>query len=278
MSFALYGAASSLFCFVWMLLAASSPTASRFVAAGELEMLRKEGVVEPAVSTQASATETKAKGGFSRRMLFSAPVMAVCYAHSVFNFGRYFLYGWMPTFYVDVLHVDAMTAGFYMTCLQVADACMKLLVAPFADALVSSGKLSILGLRRLLSCTAFVGFGVGMGLCALTKDPMMTTAALVISKSAASCHAAGFKSNYLDISKRYTGTIAGVGNTLATLSSTVAPLVAGTVIQASGWNAMFLMCLLVNLSGAAVFGIFSSATNLDDLSEASKEGVAKKKD
>ena len=73
-----------------------------------------------------------------------------------------------------------------------------------------------------------------------------------------------------DISRAHTGSIAGVGNTLATLSSTAAPLIAGTVIQArfseasavgildhsvdvsklqaSGWSSMFLICLAVNLS------------------------------
>eukprot|EP00440_Ansanella_granifera_P009858 gb/GFBE01010684.1/.p1 GENE.gb/GFBE01010684.1/~~gb/GFBE01010684.1/.p1 ORF type:complete len:334 (+),score=48.63 gb/GFBE01010684.1/:1-1002(+) len=269
-TFAVCGSVSTAFCIVWLVMAASRPTGSRFVSDGEMSMLIKEGVVDqpskasnPEAEKALAAKKAKVEGGFPWRMLTSTPVLAVCYAHSVFNFGRYFLYGWIPTFYSQVLGVPAVTAGFYMTCLQVADACVKMVVAPFADQLVNSGRLSILGLRRLLSCAAFVGFGTGMLLCALTTSPLLITAALVIAKSAASCHAAGFKTNYLDISKRHTGSISGVGNTLATLSSTVAPLIAGSVIQASGWSAMFVLCFFVNLSGAVVFGLFSSATCLD---------------
>mmetsp|Transcript_81273 Transcript_81273/g.143355 ORF Transcript_81273/g.143355 Transcript_81273/m.143355 type:complete len:482 (-) Transcript_81273:76-1521(-) len=272
-TFALYGAVSSGFCFVWLLAAASRPTESRFVSEAELQMLIKEGVVQsPASNGEAekalAAKTKKVEGVFPVRMFLAPPVLAVCYAHSVFNFGRYFLYGWIPTYYSEVLGVPAVTAGFYMTCLQMADACVKMLVAPFADSLVSSGRLSILGLRRTLSCMGFIGFGVGVWLCRLTTSPELVTVFLVLAKSASSCHAAGFKTNYLDISKRHTGSISGVGNTLATLSSTIAPLLAGSVIEASGWNAMFLLCFAVNLSGAFVFGLFSSATNLDPVARA----------
>jgi len=260
LTFAVYGVLSSCFCITWFGIASSLPTSSSFISEIELQMLINEGVVNKSLASQSQPTKVQ---GISWRMFFSSPVLAVCYAHAVFNFGRYFIYGWIPTFYSQVLGVPAATAAFCMTALQVADAFVKLAVAPFADRLVKSGRLSILGLRRLLSCSGFVGFGAALGLCSLTTSPVLVTAALVLGKSAAACHAAGFKTNYLDISRAHTGSIAGVGNTLATLSSTAAPLIAGTVIQASGWSSMFLICLAVNLSGAAVFGIFSSAQNLD---------------
>eukprot|EP00930_Biecheleria_cincta_P044889 TRINITY_DN30927_c0_g1_i1.p1 TRINITY_DN30927_c0_g1~~TRINITY_DN30927_c0_g1_i1.p1 ORF type:complete len:498 (+),score=94.51 TRINITY_DN30927_c0_g1_i1:54-1496(+) len=266
-TFFLYGLVSSGFCVAWLVLSASRPSESAYVSEEEMKMLVAEGVVDgPGKGSREQAEKAgagKKAGGFPVAMFLQWPVIAVCFAHSVFNFGRYFLYGWIPTFYKQVLGVPAVTAGFYMTLLQVADAFVKLLVAPFADSLVSSGKLSILGLRRLLSCSGFIGFGIGLCLCCLTSSPLLVTAALIVAKSFASCHAAGFKTNYLDISKKHTGSISGVGNTFATLSSTVAPLLAGSIIEWSGWNAMFFTCFLVNLSGALVFGFFSSATNLD---------------
>ncbi|CAE7939380.1 PHT4, partial [Symbiodinium necroappetens] len=260
LTFAVYGVLSSCFCMAWLGIASSLPTSSSFISEIELQMLINEGVVNKSLASQSQPAKVH---GISWRIFFSSPVLAVCYAHAVFNFGRYFLYGWIPTFYSQVLGVPAATAAFCLTALQVADAFVKLAVAPFADRLVKSGRLSILGLRRLLSCSGFIGFGAALGLCSLTTSPVLVTAALVLGKSAASCHAAGFKTNYLDISRAHTGSISGVGNTVATLSSTAAPLIAGTVIQVSGWSSMFFICLAVNLSGAAVFGIFSSAENLD---------------
>lgn len=264
--FVIFGMLSMTFCSVWLFLASSSPAQSSWVSKQELKMLIDEGVVEKAKKQRPSPEAAPGTlPAVPWRLFISPPVLAVCYAHSVFNFGRYFLYGWIPTFYSQVLDVPATRAAACMTCLQVADAFVKLIVAPFADNLVNSGRLSILGLRRLLSCSAFVGFGAGLCFCSCTRSPVLVTAALVVAKSAASCHAAGFKTNYLDISKKHTGTISGVGNTMATFASTLSPMLAGTVIQGSGWNAMFLLCFAVNLSGAVVFGLFSSATNLDRL-------------
>lgn len=261
--FVIFGMLSITFCSAWLCLASSSPAQSSWVSKQELKMLIDEGVVEKATKQRPSPVASGTFPAVPWRIFISPPVLAVCYAHSVFNFGRYFLYGWIPTFYSQVLDVPATTAAACMTCLQVADAYVKLIVAPFADNLVNSGRFSILGLRRLLSCSAFVGFGAGLCFCSCTRSPVLVTAALMAAKSASSCHAAGFKTNYLDISKKHTGTISGVGNTMATFASTLSPMLAGTVIQGSGWNAMFLLCFAVNLSGAVVFGLFSSATNLD---------------
>eukprot|EP00439_Symbiodinium_sp_Y106_P058100 s4314_g8.t1 len=195
LTFAVYGVLSSCFCITWFGIASSLPTSSSFISEIELQMLINEGVVNKSLASQSQPTKVQ---GISWRMFFSSPVLAVCYAHAVFNFGRYFIYGWISTFYSQVLGVPAATAAFCITALQVADAFVKLAVAPFADRLVKSGRLSILGLRRLLSCSGFVGFGAALGLCSLTTSPVLVTAALVLGKSAAACHAAGFKTNYLN--------------------------------------------------------------------------------
>jgi MFS family permease len=59
------------------------------------------------------------------------------------------------------------------------------------------------------------------------------------------------------------GSLMGVGNSAATLSSVVAPVLAGLVVDELGWSAMFQMSAAVTASGAIVFGAFASASNLD---------------
>merc|ERR1711966_425793 len=99
--------------------------------------------------------------------LFRFPaVLAVCYAHGVFNFGRYFIYGWIPTFYSKQLGVSPSAAAACLTCLQIADTCMKLVVGPIADWFVATGRLSLLGIRKTLSCVGFLGFAVAVLCCA----------------------------------------------------------------------------------------------------------------
>ena len=91
------------------------------------------------------------------------------------------------------------------------------------------------------------------------------------TKAAASLHAAGFKTNYLDLTYRDTGSVVGVGNTLATAASMVAPLLAGYVLEEFGWDRMFQMVFLVNVSGSILFGVFADATCLDEVKEEKKK-------
>jgi MFS family permease len=150
-----------------------------------------------------------------------------------------------------------------MTCLQLSDAFTKLLVGAAADRAIASGRLSVLDVRKFLSCSGFMGFGAALLACSMLSDWRLITAALVIGKGFSSLHAPGFKTNYLDLTTRDVGSLMGVGNSAATLSSTVAPVLAGFVVEEYGWSAMFQMSAVVTVSGAVVFGAFASASNLD---------------
>ena len=85
----------------------------------------------------------------------------------------------------------------------------------------------------------------------------------MVGKGFSSCHAPGFKTNYLELTTSDVGSLIGVGNSLATVSSMISPMVAGWVVAELGWPAMFQMSALVTVSGAIVFGAFASADNLD---------------
>ena len=157
----------------------------------------------------------------------------------------------------------AATTGVCMTCLQLADAFTKLLVGSAADRAIASGSLSVLEVRKLLSCSGFLGFAAALVACSLLSDWRFVTAALAVGKGFSSLHAPGFKTNYLDLTTRDVGSLMGVGNSAATLSSTVAPMIAGVFVENFGWSAMFQMSAAVTASGAIVFGVFASASNLD---------------
>ena len=127
-----------------------------------------------------------------------------------------------------------------MTCLQLADAFTKLLIGAAADRAIASGRLSVLDVRKLLSCSGFIGFAVALLACSLLSDWRFVTAALVsapatfnwrlclslgpfvsdcvsasasgfhvcslgsqvVGKGFSSLHAPGFKTNYLDLTTR----------------------------------------------------------------------------
>eukprot|EP01043_Picozoa_sp_COSAG02_P073326 COSAG02_NODE_14206_length_1297_cov_1.243740_2_plen_78_part_01 len=78
-----------------------------------------------------------------------------------------------------------------MTCLQLADAFTKLLVGSAADRAIASGSLSVLNVRKLLSCSGFLGFAAALLACSLLSDWHYVTAALVVGKGFSSFHAPG---------------------------------------------------------------------------------------
>jgi len=281
-----FGGASLAFCGLWLAACSDRPASCGWISAQEIAYLRDSGVVAPAAS-KAKAEPARA---FPYRLFGRAPVLAVCYAHVIFNFARYILYGWMPTFYIEVLGVSPTTAGACMTCLQLSDAFTKLLVGSAADRAIASGRLSVLDVRKLLSCSGFAGFAAALLACSFLRDWRLVTAALVVGKGFASLHAPGFKTNvssappclplvphsselaaadgqYLDLTTRDVGSLIGVGNSAATVSSMLAPMLAGFVVEEAGWGAMFQMSAGVTISGALVFGAFASASSLDDKGE-----------
>lgn len=257
------------------------------VSKGEMQYLRQRRVSGAMLQDVQGAIKPAA--AFPWRLFRFPPVLAVCYSHGVFNFGRYFIYGWMPTFYSKQLGVSPSIAAGCLTCLQIADTTIKLILGPVADRFLTSGRLSLLGLRKMLSCVGFLGFGLALLACSFIKvsedtaadtstprsawtfEVVTLTLLLTIAKGCASLHTPGFQTNYLDLTLRDTGTVMGVGNTFATVASMASPLITGYVIDQYSWGCMFQVVFLVNLSGCIVFGMFASATNLDEEEEESKK-------
>jgi len=258
------GLVSMLFSVAWALYVAEGPSPAT-VPAPELAYLRAHGVATETVLPQ------KTKPAIPWHLLRSPAVLATCYAHMVFNFGRYFLYGWIPTYYVNTIGTSAYFAGACMTSLQVADACIKLVTGPLADKAVASGRVSLLSLRKGMSCVGFAGFGLFVAFCGMTKDPIVITVLLSVAKACSSLHAAGFQTSYLDLSVRDTGALCGIGNTLATIASTISPLIAGYVIEQYSWNLMFQIVFAVNMSGVVVFGMLASTACLDSSESSMKK-------
>eukprot|EP01049_Picozoa_sp_SAG25_P003780 SAG25_NODE_224_length_11578_cov_10.606325_7_plen_386_part_00 len=130
------GVVSLAFCGVWLACCADRPANCGWLSADEKRYLRDSGVAVTA--TAAANAKTPGRGGaaprsFPFQLFTNAPVLAVCYAHVIFNFARYILYGWIPSFFIDELKLSSTTAGVCMTCLQLSDAFTKLLVGSVAD-------------------------------------------------------------------------------------------------------------------------------------------------
>eukprot|EP00965_Chrysotila_dentata_P208317 6184625-Pleurochrysis_carterae.AAC.1 len=109
------------------------------------------------------------------------------------------------------------------------------------------------GLAMLLVIPAQSIFGAGG-----------STACWALTSAFAALHPAGFKANYMDIARTSSGVVSGLGNTFASLSSYVGPLLVAWLLRAfPSWLPVFATIASVNLAAATVFASFSTTTPVD---------------
>mmetsp|Transcript_9580 Transcript_9580/g.30667 ORF Transcript_9580/g.30667 Transcript_9580/m.30667 type:complete len:491 (-) Transcript_9580:75-1547(-) len=241
------------------------------------KLLAKNGADDrPAASPTAASGPGGEKGahharfastqGFPVHLFGHASAWATIAAHAAFNFGRYFVYNQIVTYYVEMVGTSAVVAGQQVLIGQVADTLGKFGFAPFVDAAIRNNPAAKTRVRKLVSAASFVVFALCMLVMAASTNLVVVTSALVVCKIASSAHVCGFKTSFLDLTSKHTGTLTGVSNTVATFSAMVSPLIAGRFLAAGpvGWIHTFLLIALVNLIACVVWVLFFSADNLDD--------------
>jgi len=238
-----------------------------------LELVRGESAPSWEVSARPDPAETtmdwRSKLRVWRKVLLAPPVLAVFAAHATHNFVRYFLMAWMPTYYREVLGVSADAAGFHLIIPEFCGLVCSMVGAKFGKELQEKGVLSPLSSRRLFVSLAFIGSFVGLFLIQMVTAPAAVTFLLCIVQGLATLQGLGFGANYLDVSKYNGGLVTGVGNTVATCASFLAPMFASSLLPNDGakgpetWQRLFLAFAISNLLGLALYLPFSSATPVD---------------
>lgn len=254
-----FGGVTLLFGVLWLLMGRSSPGADTAAA----------------ISGGATAKSDEPSGSYCEKLrrcllvLLAPSVLVIFAAHSVHNFVRYFLMAWIPTYYDEVLKVPADSAGFQQILPELAGLFCSLAGASVGKKLQDSGALSPLSSRRLFSTLAFVGGGLGLAAVSKTSTDYAATACLCVVHGLTTLQGLGFGANYLDISRHHAGLVTGVGNTVATGASFLAPVAASWILagedagELERWRRLFLAFAGSNLVGFALYFPLCSATAVD---------------
>lgn len=277
-TFGVSGALTLAFTLLWCRWAANDPTTCRYCTETEVSELRALGVV------QDKKVEGLAKGSDSSRsfwaLLAFPSVWSVLVGHMCFNYSRYLMYSWVVTFFIDAFAVPLDGAAFWMLWPTLADAATSVAMGSIADALANSGRLTTLGTRRLFTAIGFCGTGIGALLVSISPSPKVAAVFVTIAAASEACHNAGFKSSYGDLSRQYAGLLTGLGNTCASASSFAVPLVAASLLDASGgssqraaWQVVFGSVFCCNVTGAMLYCYLVSCDSIDSRVQAS---IAKK--
>ena len=90
------------------------------------------------------------------------------------------------------------------------------------------------------------------------------TACFAMANAFVALHPAGFKANYMDVTRASAGVITGIGNTLASVAAYVGPNFVGYVLQHyASWAPVFGVIAALQAVAAADFLLFSTTTPVD---------------
>lgn len=293
-----FGAATLAFGVAWVLLAASQPLEPLEVEEGVDHELRgllrsteaadgSDDEVEVAgpgerrrpndlIMLSHKLQDDDGHGGSEREppppvppsaILLHLPMWVVIWQHICFNGHRYFFVEWMPTYFDDVFRMPPSRSCLYLSMPEVLGLAAPGLVGPLERHLLRRG-WSLLDSRRFFGCVGFCGMAVVVlqlsRLAAAARLQRGTEAFvsflpwLALNPLFNTMHSCGYKANYMDLTKDYSGLFMGFGNTFATLGNYIMPLAVGSALRAfSGdWTPAFQCICFLDICAAlaALFG------------------------
>ena len=225
--------------------------------------------------------------GLPKRVALNSGVWAVFGAHLAFNFGAYYvrahatrepqparplrhslpaltcacecgvpppqMTNWNPTYYVEALGLTAAQARIHLACPHMTNLASKAL-NPALVQMVAKAGVPLLGSRRLFTSVGFLAAALCLLPVARLKalNPWVSTLLFSLANAFFGLAPSGFKANYLDITEKYVGIIAGYGNTLGTVASWAGPqIVAALLLRYQSWDLVLATVAATNVAATA---------------------------
>lgn len=251
--FYVFGGLGMLWVFTWLMLVTNDPLSHPSIRTEEL-----------AVMDQIHTKELKEQIPWLK-ILGNLPVWGVITANVAFDASYYTLLITMPLFLRDVHKFNVATTGivaampwFFMT---VMISVTGILSDRFLKMVMSVGAT-----RKLVYNVGVIGSGIFLIIAGYIKGSESTVAILCVAVAFYGLSFSAYMVNPMDIAPRYSDTIIGVSNALATIPGFVGPAIVGVVTKhrkASEWIEVFYGLAFVGIFGGFVFTVIGSGEGQD---------------
>eukprot|EP01052_Picozoa_sp_SAG31_P017752 SAG31_NODE_1228_length_9228_cov_5.337386_4_plen_442_part_00 len=244
----------------WIALAASRPVKGRTLPA-EMHVLVAAGVL---------ATKPKPVRLLPpSRVMCRGCVWVLFAAHFTQNSQQYFM-DWIPSVYHE-LQLPAASVALHLGVIASVELPARAVAQHLPQRLASS-QFSLLQSRQ---CMSIVGFALHGGLYIMAgallsaadseSTVWLLTTSLAAAKASQALHAGGYFANYLDLTREYTGLLAGLGNTIATVSGIFMPQYAAWTFELSGgsYQPAILSLVVADIAAAVLIHLGMSVDCLD---------------
>jgi len=185
--------------------------------------------------------------------LHEPAVWALLATTFITNWTAWFMYSWLPTYFVQAQGFSLQGSGLASAVPNLAMICAGLGSGWVADRLIAAG-LPVTRVRKLVLATGFVG-AAGF----LLVMPRVTTpyGAVACLSAALSCFALGATTvlvNSLDLAPRHAGVLVGLQGTAGNVAGMVSPVLGGAIVEHTGsWNLNFYLIAALLLVGILVW-------------------------
>jgi len=197
------------------------------------------------------------------QIITSGPVWAIIISFITEDWGLYTFLTNVPTYMNEVLKFDVEANGL-MSALPFIGLYINMNISPFiADYLISSGKLRIITVRRIMMVLG--GLGAAIFIIALAyvdcSQPILAVSFMFVGISLSASTYSGSGTNPLDIAPQHAATIFAIANCIASVSGFGAPAAAAALTTnrtAGEWQIVFFISAGAYLLGAVGFCVLGS--------------------
>ncbi|KAK4476003.1 hypothetical protein MN116_001237 [Schistosoma mekongi] len=181
------------------------------------------------------------------------PLWAIYIAHFSMNWSNYIVMLWLPTYLVRYL--GATEYAIMLTAIPYVCNCIgSVITGRLANCLIKR-QITVLTVRRLMSCIGLLGPGVVLFLFSLSSSITSALVLISLSMTFSAFNSAGHLCNHAEVAPNHACTTFIISNILATIPGIVCgPLTAELVITSGGrWFPVFILAGFINVIGAVVY-------------------------
>uniref|UniRef100_A0A1Y1LXB9 Major facilitator superfamily (MFS) profile domain-containing protein n=3 Tax=Photinus pyralis TaxID=7054 RepID=A0A1Y1LXB9_PHOPY len=257
-AFYIFGAVGLIWTLTWVVLGRNSPAAHGGMDYREKLYIEKS--LGQVVRTEAAATPWKA-------ILTSAPVWALTAAYFAHGWGFSTLNTNVPSYMAKVLNFNIAGSGILSAAPYLLFWLVSIIVSAITDFVITRKYVTVGTARKVANSIGLYVPAVALIVLGLISDSksditIVTLVLLFIAIAINGSAYSGYRVNHMDLSLAHAGVLMGITNTIASISSIIAPLLLHFIVTNENdplqWATIFYIAAPIYIVGNTIFLIFGS--------------------
>lgn len=252
--FYLFGSFGILWFVCWCFMIAENPAKHSTITDTELDY------IQSSIGYTEEQTENLLPPWLD--ILRSPALWAIVAAHFAENWGFYTWLTELPSFMKYALNFDLQNAGYLAALPYFVMGLVVMNCGLLADYLLARFEMSVVAVRKIFTCGAFLSQMVFMVAAGYVMTPVAAIVCLTIAVGLGGFAWGGFSVNHLDIAPQYASILMGISNTFATIPGIVSPALTGVIVSdqhdKGEWQVVFYLAAGIYLGGCVIYGLFAS--------------------